>query len=56
MQAQALQDIKLICTDVDGTLLNSQQQLTEVVAQTIQRAYVELGIPVRSLPTFLPYS
>eukprot|EP00892_Ulva_mutabilis_P006979 jgi/Ulvmu1/4653/UM002_0384.1 len=45
IRAESATNIKLICTDVDGTLLNSQQQLTDNVAQTIQQAYTDLGIP-----------
>lgn len=46
MQAQRQHCIKLICTDVDGTLLNSDQQLTDGVVDAVQQAY-NLGIPVR---------
>lgn len=52
VQAQAGAKIKLICTDVDGTLLNSKQQLTDGVAQAIQDAY-NLGVPVCP-PPFAP--
>lgn len=37
--------IKLICTDVDGTLLNSEQELTEPVLEAITAAN-NMGIPV----------
>ena len=37
--------IKLIATDVDGTLLNSQQELTPAVEQAIKKA-ADLGVPV----------
>lgn len=46
MQAQRQHCIKLICTDVDGTLLNSNQQLTDGVIEAVQQAY-NVGIPVR---------
>ncbi len=38
--------IKLIATDVDGTLLNSKQELTPAVEQAIKKA-ADLGVPVR---------
>ncbi len=43
--------ISLICTDVDGTLMNSQNQLTPGVEQALNAAH-EAGVPVRrgSLP------
>ena len=37
--------IKLIATDVDGTLLNSKQELTPAVEQAIKKA-ADLGVPV----------
>lgn len=49
VQAQAGANIKLICTDVDGTLLNSKQHLTDGVVQAIQEAF-HLGVPVRPPP------
>lgn len=39
--------IKLIATDVDGTLLNSKQELTPAVQQAIRKA-AEHGVPVCS--------
>lgn len=39
-------DIKLIATDVDGTLLNHKQELTERTARAFQTA-ASLGIKVR---------
>jgi predicted HAD superfamily phosphohydrolase YqeG len=38
-------DIKLIATDVDGTLLNHKQELTERTARAFQTA-ASLGIKV----------
>lgn len=38
-------DIKLIATDVDGTLLNSRQELTDRTAHAVSTA-AKLGIPV----------
>jgi haloacid dehalogenase-like hydrolase len=43
VQAQA---IKLICADVDGTLLNSKQEMTQAVKDAVQAAD-DAGIPVR---------
>ncbi|CAL5223726.1 g6283 [Coccomyxa viridis] len=37
--------IKLIATDVDGTLLNSKQELTPAVEQAIKKA-ADLGVPL----------
>lgn len=45
--------IKLIATDVDGTLLNSKQELTPAVEQAIKKA-ADLGVPVQSPP--LPHA
>ncbi len=39
--------IKLVCTDVDGTLLNSDNQLSEAARKAIQDANAQ-GIPVRA--------
>ena len=39
--------IKLIATDVDGTLLNSKQELTPAVEQAVKKA-ADLGVPVLS--------
>ena len=44
--------IKLIATDVDGTLLNSKQELTPAVEQAIKKA-ADLGVPVRGDDPFL---
>lgn len=41
-----LKSIKLICTDVDGTLLNSKNEMLESTKKAIKRAS-EAGIPVR---------
>lgn len=41
--------IHLIATDVDGTLLNSKQELTPAVEQAIKKA-ADIGVPVISLP------
>ena len=41
--------IKLIATDVDGTLLNSKQELTPAVEQAIKKA-ADLGVPVQPHP------
>lgn len=41
----AANEIKLICTDVDGTLLTSMQELTEPVLAAITEANKK-GIPV----------
>ena len=46
MQGAPARAIKLICTDVDGTLLNSDQQLTEEVIEAVQAAD-DAGIAVR---------
>jgi hypothetical protein len=43
---QANKEIKLICTDVDGTLLNSSQVLTERTKVAIKWAH-DQGVPVR---------
>ena len=40
-----LKSIKLICTDVDGTLLNSNNEMLESTKKAIRRAS-EAGIPV----------
>jgi len=39
-------DIRIIASDVDGTLVNSQQQLTAGVEAAVQRAHA-MGVPVR---------
>lgn len=40
-------DVQLIATDVDGTLLNSQQQLSPGVEAAVKQA-AAAGVPVRS--------
>ena len=40
-----MQQIKLICTDIDGTLLSSQGTISPFDKQMISRSYKELGIP-----------
>jgi hydroxymethylpyrimidine pyrophosphatase-like HAD family hydrolase len=45
--ATCVQVIKLICTDVDGTLLNSHQEMTSDVKEAVQLA-ATAGIPVGS--------
>jgi hypothetical protein len=47
--------IELICTDVDGTLMNSQNQLSPVVEQAVNAA-AQAGVPVRLLASFAPAS
>ena len=47
-QQQHQPQVKLVATDVDGTLLSSQQQLLPRVQRAVQSA-VELGVPVRRL-------
>ena len=44
--------IQLIATDVDGTLLNSKQELTPAVEQAIKKA-ADLGVPVRKTGSLL---
>ena len=44
----AARDIRLVATDVDGTLLNSKQELTPRVKAAVNAA-VKKGIPVSSL-------
>lgn len=39
-------DVQLIATDVDGTLLNSQQQLSPGVEAAVKQA-AAAGVPVR---------
>lgn len=46
--------IKLIATDVDGTLLNSKQELTPAVEQAIKKA-ADLGVPVVPCVPVSPY-
>lgn len=41
-------DIRLIATDVDGTLLNTQQELTKRTECAVSTA-ARLGIPVRQV-------
>ena len=41
-----MEDIKLICTDIDGTLLNSNHQINELDKLMIQRAWREKNIPI----------
>ncbi len=38
-------DIRLICSDIDGTLLNSNKTVSSFDKQMIQKAYKEKGIP-----------
>jgi len=46
--AQRQPEVRLVATDVDGTLLSSDQQLLPRVQSAVQRS-VELGVPVRML-------
>lgn len=46
----AMPQIDIIASDIDGTLLNSKQELTEGVASAVQQA-AKLGVPVRFLQT-----
>jgi hypothetical protein len=48
LQKDKAPDVKIICLDVDGTLLNSQQQLTSRVITAIETASA-CGIRVRTL-------
>ncbi len=49
--AQHQPEVRLVATDVDGTLLSSDQQLLPRVQSAVQRS-VELGVPVcRCLPS-----
>ncbi len=41
-----MEDIKLICTDIDGTLLNSNHKINELDKLMIQRAWKEKNIPI----------
>ncbi len=43
---QSFPEIRLIATDVDGTLLNSQQQLNPAVEDAVRQARA-LGVKVR---------
>ena len=43
----AATDIKLVCLDVDGTLLNSQAELTPAVEEAIQAAR-QAGVQVKA--------
>jgi hypothetical protein len=49
IQQQQQQQISIIASDVDGTLLNSQQQLTPAVEAAVQQA-ADAGVPVSWLP------
>lgn len=44
---QSFPEIRLIATDVDGTLLNSQQQLNPAVEDAVRQAR-SLGVKVRN--------
>ena len=46
--AQHQPEVRLVATDVDGTLLSSDQQLLPRVQRAVQSA-VEQGVPVRHL-------
>ena len=48
-------EVRLVATDVDGTLLSSDQQLLPRVQSAVQRS-VELGVPVRPLVFCTPDS
>lgn len=41
-----MEEIKLICTDIDGTLLNSEHKINEIDKLMIQRAWREKNIPI----------
>jgi len=41
-----MSEIKLICTDIDGTLLNSKKRINEADKIMLQRAYNEKKIPI----------
>ncbi len=38
-------EIKLICSDIDGTLINKDKEITPYTREMIQRSYHEKGIP-----------
>ena len=44
-ESTAATDIKLVCLDVDGTLLNSREELTPAVEEAIKAAR-EAGVQV----------
>ncbi|MGH4037500.1 MAG: Cof-type HAD-IIB family hydrolase [Sphaerochaeta sp.] len=41
-----MNEIKLICTDIDGTLLNDKKQMNDLDKKMLKRAYEEKGIPL----------
>ncbi len=41
-----MSDIKLICTDIDGTLLNSEKRINQADKLMLQRAWKEKNIPI----------
>ena len=41
-----MNEIKLICTDIDGTLLNSRKKINEADKIMLQRAWNEKRIPI----------
>jgi len=41
-----MEDIKLICTDIDGTLLNSKHRINEKDKLMLQKAWREKNIPI----------
>ena len=51
--AQHQPEVRLVATDVDGTLLSSDQQLLPRVQSAVWRS-VELGVPVRILLLYIP--
>ena len=53
-------DIKIICSDVDGTLVNEKKQITPLTKHYIQRAVNEKGIKFvivsgRMCPSIRPF-
>ncbi|WP_347460565.1 HAD-IIB family hydrolase [Clostridium sp. DMHC 10] len=49
-----MENFKMICLDIDGTLLNSKHQITEETKKAIKAAVNEKGIPVILVSARMP--